>query len=307
MAKPSNTVKLVVTSIIISLIVLAVFVMLFLNFIVPAYQITEEQIYSVMVKLFPILIGLALIQIGVMVAKRGEPEYKDTIDRLSPNAYDSSLYTEPKDDPMARGRVDGSGFGGTAQEPRVIEKEVPVEVIREVPVEVIKKIEVPVEIIREVQVPVEIIKEVPVDKIVIKEVVKEVPVEKIVEKEVIKEIPIEVIKEVPVEVVREVEKAPEMLGFREVLDTETRDAVDMGYDLSLVAVKEGDGRTAESVEAAFEEDTLVFDEGSSIYAILPLYTKEDAEKAAESLEPKKIASVDGRKIGGSVLIEETRF
>ena len=53
--------------------------------------------------------------------------------------------------------------------------------------------------------------------------------------------------------------------------------------------------------------TPVFDEGSSIYAILPLYTKEDAEKAAESLEPKKIASVDGRKIDGSVLIEETRF
>ena len=300
MAKPSNTAKLVVTSIIISLIVLAVFVLLFLSFIVPAYQITEEQIYSVMVKLFPILIGLALIQIGVMVAKRGEPEYKDTIDKLSPNAYDSSLYTEPKDDPMARGRVDASGFGGSSSaEPKVIEKEVPVEVIREVPIEVIKKIEVPVEIIREVQVPVEIIKEVPVDKIVIKEVVKEVPVERIVEKEVI--------KEVPVEVVREVEKAPEMLGFHEVLDTETRDAVEMGYDLSLVAVKEGEGRTAESVEAAFEEDTLVFDEGNSIYAILPLYTKEDAEKASEGLEPKKIASVDGRKIDGSVLLEETRF
>ena len=66
MAKPSNTAKLVVTSIIISLIVLAVFTLLFLSFIVPAYQVTEEQIYSVLVKLFPVLIGLVLIQIGVM-------------------------------------------------------------------------------------------------------------------------------------------------------------------------------------------------------------------------------------------------
>ena len=56
------------------------------------------------------------------------------------------------------------------QSKRVIEKEVPVEVVKEVPVEVIK--EVPVETIREVQVPVEIVKEVPV------EVIKEIPVEK---------------------------------------------------------------------------------------------------------------------------------
>ena len=175
MAKPSNTAKLVVTSIIISLIVLAVFTLLFLSFIVPAYQVTEEQIYSVMTKVFPVLIGLALIQIGVMVAKRGEPEYKDTIDKLSPNAYDSPLYTEPKDDPMARGRVDASVFGEARSqaEPTIIEKEVPVEVIKEVPIEVIKKVEVPVEIIREVQVPVEIIKEVPVE--IIREV--QVPVE----------------------------------------------------------------------------------------------------------------------------------
>ena len=190
MAKPSNTAKLVVTSIIISLIVLAVFTLLFLSFIVPAYQVTEEQIYSVMTKVFPVLIGLALIQIGVMVAKRGEPEYKDTIDKLSPNAYDSPLYTEPKDDPMARGRVDASVFGEARSqaEPTIIEKEVPVEVIKEVPIEVIKKVEVPVEIIREVQVPVEIIKEVPVEKIVEKEVIREVPVEKIVEKEEAKKV-----------------------------------------------------------------------------------------------------------------------
>ena len=79
MATASKTAKLVITSVVISIIVLAVFSLLFIRFIVPAYQITEDQIYSVLTKLFPVLIGLILIQIGVMVAKKGEPEYKDTI------------------------------------------------------------------------------------------------------------------------------------------------------------------------------------------------------------------------------------
>ena len=345
MAKPSNTVKLVVTSIVISLIVLALFTLLFLSFIVPAYQVTEEQIYSVMTKVFPVLIGLALIQIGVMVAKKEEPEYKDTIDKLSPNAYDSPLYTEPKDDPMARGRIDPSLFGEKKAEPVVIEKEVPVEVIKEVPIEVIKKVEVPVEIIREVSVPVEIIKEVPVEKIVEKEVIKEIPVEKIVEKEVIKEVPVEtvvekevpvevikevpvevikqvevpvevvrevpveIIKEIPIEIVKEVEvgKKDEILSFRQALDKEAEDAVSLSYELSLLAVKEESGFTAESIEAVFEEDTMVFEEDSTLYAILPFYSREDTEKAAEDIEEKKIASLDGRDITGEELLQEARF
>ena len=165
MATASKTAKLVITSIVISIIVLAAFTLIFIRFIVPAYQITEDQIYSVLTKLFPVLIGLILIQIGVMAAKKGEPEYKDTIDKLSPNAYDSALYTEPKDDPMLRGKVSPEVFGNAsradaqhAEAVREIIREVPVEVVKEVPVEVIK--EVPVETIREVQVPVEIVKEV---------------------------------------------------------------------------------------------------------------------------------------------------
>ena len=154
MAKPSKTAKLVVTSIVITLIVLAAFTLVFINFIVPAYQITQEQIYSVLTRLFPVLIGLILIQIGVMAAKKGEPEYKDTIDKLSPNAYDSALYTDAKDDPMLRGRIDpevfaaGGASAAAGKEAREIVKEVPVEVVREVPVEVEK----PVEVVKEVEV-----------------------------------------------------------------------------------------------------------------------------------------------------------
>ncbi len=362
MAKPSKTAKLVVTSIVITLIVLAVFSLVFINFIVPAYQITEDQIYTVLTRLFPVLIGLILIQIGVMAAKKGEPEYKDTIDKLSPNAYDSSLYTEPKDDPMLRGKIDPEMFGQSSKpasaEIREVVKEVPVEVVKEVPVEVVREIEVPVEKIKEIQVPVEVIKEVPVEKIVEKEVIKEVPVEKIVEKEVIREVPIEVTKEVPVEIIKEipvdrivekevpvevikevpVEKiiekeipvevvkevpvevikevpietetisAPVLLNFHEVLLEEINAACDMNYDLSLVAIKEREGLTEEAIEASFGEDTLVFSENGCFFALLPLYSKDEAELATEELSPRNVVTLSGSRVEPEELIKEaSRF
>ena len=309
MATASKTAKLVITSVVISIIVLAVFSLLFIRFIVPAYQITEDQIYSVLTKLFPVLIGLILIQIGVMVAKKGEPEYKDTIDKLSPNAYDSALYTEPKDDPMRRGEVRAAVFDtAKADSPktetiREVIREVPVEVVKEVPVEVVK--EVPVETIREVQVPVEVVKEVPVEKIreVPVEVIKEVPVERVVEKVVIREVPIEVIKEVKAVPVA-AEPEPIYYGFHDALRAETEAALDDGYDLSLVAIKERDGLTAETIEAEFGEDTLVFDENGCFFAILPLYSKEEAEVATEELSPRNVVSLEGRNLEPEQFISE---
>ena len=319
MAKPSKTAKLVVTSIVITLIVLAAFSLVFINFIVPAYQITEDQIYSVLTRLFPVLIGLILIQIGVMAAKKGEPEYKDTIDKLSPNAYDSSLYTEPKDDPMLRGKAAPEAFaaGNVRTEVKEVVKEVPVEVVKEVPVEVVREVEVPVERIREIQVPVEVVREVPVEKIVEKEVVREVPIEvvKEVPVEIVKEVPVERIieKEVPVEVIKEIpiEKevaAPEvMLGFHDVLKEEAKAAADMDYDLSIVAIKERDGITEEAVEAVFEEDTLVFNENGCFFAVLPLYTKEEAEKATETLIPRNVVTVKAEIDPAELIKEASRF
>ena len=233
MSKPKSTARLVITSVVISFVVIAVFALVFINFIVPAYQVTEDQIYSVLIKLFPILIGLILIQIGVMIAKRNEDEFADQVDRLPPNAYTKPFESSPKDDPAnisidARQTQEQVPPRPVAEGPvREIVKEVPVEkeVIREVPVEKVVVKEVPVEVIREIEKevpvihevikevpvpssdasPVEIVKEVPVE--VIKEVIREVPaagqvVEKEVPviKEVIKEVPIEIVKEVPVEV-----------------------------------------------------------------------------------------------------------
>ena len=204
MSKSSSSLKIIITSVVISAIVLGIFAVVFLLYLVPAFQITNEQIYNVLIKLFPVVIGLILVQIGIVAGKMHDQDFSDKVDKLSPNAYDKPLYNEASDDPMDKGGVDLGAFDRQPVE-KIVEKEV----IKEVPVEVVKEVikEVPVEVVKEVtrEVPIEIVKE------VIKEVIKEVPVEK--ESETVREIevPVEVIREVPVDVVREVEKVVEKI------------------------------------------------------------------------------------------------
>ncbi len=222
MAKAKKTWKLVLISVILSVLILAAFTAVFMKLIVPAYNISEEQVYSVMTKALPILIGLVFIEIALISSRRGEEDYRENIDKLAPNAYDSPLYTAPVDDPVSQKSPSSAEFNTRTETVvkevikevpveviREVVKEVPVEVIREVPVEVEVPKEVPVEVVKEVvkEVPVEVVKEVPVE--VIKEVEK--PVEVI--KEVVREVPVEVIKEVekPVEVIKEVEKPVEVI------------------------------------------------------------------------------------------------
>lgn len=72
------------------------------RYILPLYSINQEQIYEVLVKLFPLLIGLVMIEIGVLVARKRDEDFADEIDKLPPNAYDKPLYTLPGDDPLHR-------------------------------------------------------------------------------------------------------------------------------------------------------------------------------------------------------------
>lgn len=86
---------------------LTVFILLVLLFVasrylLPLYSINQEQIYDVLVKLFPLLIGLVMIEIGVLVAHKRDEDFADNIDKLPPNAYDKPLYTLPGDDPLHR-------------------------------------------------------------------------------------------------------------------------------------------------------------------------------------------------------------
>ncbi len=317
MAKAKNTWKLVLTSVVLSILILAAFTAVFINLIVPSYNISREQIYTVLTRALPILIGLLFIEIAVVSSSRGDDSYKDNIDKLAPNAYDSPLYTNPVDDPISP----KSPQGGEYNVPKT--ESVVKEVIKEVPVEVVKEVvkEVPVEVVREVPVEVEVIKEVPVE--VVKEVVKEVPVEVIrevevpvikegeliirenytpieikVKEEVVVEKPVEVVKEVPVEVEKEVEKEQEdeeYLSFRDALDEEIREAQSVGYPLTLVAVN---GNEEEKLSSVFEAPSF-FDNGNT-YIILPYTRKKDIARKAKVAEVN-VLEMDNKSTADSML------
>lgn len=301
MARARKTWKLVLISIILSILILAAFTAVFIRFIVPAYNISRDQVYNVLTKALPILIGLVFLEIALISSRRGDNEYKDNIDKLAPNAYDTGLYTSPVDDPKEKGTRTNEEFDMTKKETVVRE------VIKEVPVEVVKEVvkEVPVEVVREVPVEVEVIKEVPVE--VVKEVVREVPVEVIKEvpeanpkgpeiiiknnytpveikipEEVVVEKPVEVVVEKPVEVEVEKEVPTEeevYLTFREALNEEIKAAKDGGYPLVLIALKGSDGT---QVEASFDSPSFV--ENGYVYTILPYTRKKDVLRKAKLLE-----------------------
>lgn len=309
MAKASNVWKLIVLSVVISLVVLAVFTAVFITMIVPAYNITRDQVYAVLSRALPILIGLILLEIGLLIGKKSDAETKDTIDKLTPNSYDSWLYSKPADDPLSRGDINSDasfGMKNNQTEVKEVIKEVPVEVVKEVPVEIIKEVEkpieikVPVEVIKEVQVPVEVIKEVPVE--VVREVVKEVPVE--VVKEVIKEVPVEVVKEVPVEVEKPVYTPEEKVyNFREALDEELSEGAKENYPVTLVGFGNIDQLNAK-IERALGSNTLYFTEDGITYAILPFYETEDAERATRLFMNKRIVTQKGKKVSVSSMISQ---
>ena len=314
MAKAKKTWKLVLISVILSVLILAAFTAVFMKLIVPAYNITQEQIYSVMTKALPILIGLVFIEIALISSRKGEEDYRENIDKLAPNAYDSPLYTAPVDDPTAPKSPTGADLNTKTETivkevikevpvevVREVVKEVPVEVIREVPVEVEVPKEVPVEVIKEVvkEVPVEVVKEVPVE--VVKEVEK--PVEVI--KEVVREVPVEVIKEVekPVEVIKEVEKEVEVpaaeeevtYSFEEALKEEIAEAKKTGYPLTLVSVS---GKSEEEVEKAL--DAPSFAQGDALCVILPYTRAKDVQKKVRLLGGKSV-EMDSKSTAESML------
>ena len=336
MAKAKKTWKLVLISVILSVLILAAFTAVFMKLIVPAYNISEEQVYSVMTKALPILIGLVFIEIALISSRRGEEDYRENIDKLAPNAYDSPLYTAPVDDPVSQKSPSSAEFNTRTETVvkevikevpveviREVVKEVPVEVIREVPVEVEVPKEVPVEVVKEVvkEVPVEVVKEVPVEVIkevekpveVIKEVVREVPVEVIkeVEKpvEVIKEVekPVEVIKEVvkevPVEIIKEVEKEVEVPTAEPEVTYSFEEAL---KEEIAEAKKVGYPLTLVSVKGKSEEevekalDAPSFAHGDALCVILPYTRAKDVQKKVRLLGGKSV-EMDAQSTAESML------
>jgi hypothetical protein len=212
------------------------------RFLLPLYDINQEMLYGLLVKLFPLLIGLVMIEIGVLVARRRDEDYADQVDKLPPNAYDKPFYTLPHDDP-AHLHSDQLAFGQQKVE-SVSQKVQPVEIQEE-------KLEIEPVIKPVVAMP-RIERDIEVQKVVEPAVAEEPVAEQIVYK----------------------------TDFASILSVELDNSKDMDYDLTLVLIEVTEGPASlianklmmQSGELAYSF-TL---EGSRIAMVLPFYNADEA-------------------------------
>ena len=107
--------RTVVATVIVTLVILAALSYATLKYIAPAYQLNQNKIYQVAVKVFPLILGITLIAIASVLASGSDEEDED--DKLPPNSYDASLFDEPKDDPTSKADVSEPATDNAPSEP----------------------------------------------------------------------------------------------------------------------------------------------------------------------------------------------
>ncbi len=89
------------TALITVLVVLVIFAALTfaaIKYFIPLYQVSQSEVYSWAVKIFPLLIGITLIVIASMLGQNDNDDESEE-DKLPPNAYEHQLFENPADDP----------------------------------------------------------------------------------------------------------------------------------------------------------------------------------------------------------------
>lgn len=261
------------------------------RFLLPLYDINQEMLYGILVKLFPLLIGLVMIEIGVLVARRRDEDYADQVDKLPPNAYDKPFYKLPNDDP-AHLHSDQLAFGQQKVE-EVQQRVQPVEIIEEkLELEPIKAVEPVLPLKTAVQ------------PVVVAE--KEPEVQKVAEI---------VQYEKPV-----IEEVVYKTDFDSILSAELDNSKDMDYDLTLVLIDVTEGPAsliANKLMMLSGELAYSFSlEGGKIAMVLPFYNADEARSFTLSMieSCKKefsgsslqigFASRNGRMIDSTQLLHE---
>lgn len=89
----------IVISFIVTIVILLAGVYLATQYLLPQVEWDQDQLFSFFVKVFPLLLGLIMIEIGVVISKKRDEDFADDIDKLPPNAYDRPFYALPQDDP----------------------------------------------------------------------------------------------------------------------------------------------------------------------------------------------------------------
>ncbi|HRV23937.1 MAG TPA: hypothetical protein P5046_01855 [Sphaerochaeta sp.] len=264
----------IVISFIVTIIILLAGVYLATQYLLPQVEWDQDQLFSFFVKVFPLLIGLIMIEIGVVISKKRDEDFADEIDKLPPNAYDRPFYALPQDDP-AFIRNDEVIY---AQAPVLEEATFTEAVLSEEPAleraaEVILPLDLPqVEEEPEVVVAEPIVETVEAEKL-----------EPVVEEALPYQAPRD---EISIAIDEGIIQVYEM-DFNSILELELESANDLNYDLTVVIVRVTEG----PVEAIAQK--LVRQSGDLSYTftleddvigiILPFYNGEEARTFTLSL------------------------
>lgn len=264
-------------SFIVTIVILLVGVYLATQYLLPQVEWDQAQLFSFFVKVFPLLIGLIMIEIGVVISKKKDEYFADDVDKLPPNAYDRPFYALPQDDP-AFIRNEEIIY---AQAPVLDEATFTEAVLSEEPI-----VERAAEVILPLDLPqVEEEPEVVVSEPVVESVAVQVE-EKIAEEAPPVAAPFPVVEEVAASEEEEVLQFYEM-DFDSILGLELESANDLNYDLTVVIARVTEGPVEAIAQKLIRQSgdlSYIFTlEDDVIGIILPFYNGEEARTFTLSL------------------------
>ncbi len=99
MSKQTGYARNIFFSIVISLVILLALGFLSIKYLVPIYDLQTKDIYQFLIYLLPVLLGLALIEIGSIIASKHDDLVEHDEDLLPKNSYDAPLFNTINDDP----------------------------------------------------------------------------------------------------------------------------------------------------------------------------------------------------------------
>lgn len=89
---------IIVISALATMLVLVVLSYVLITYVLPYYKVSAEILYSVLIRLLPIIIGLILVQIAIIIHPPQVPKDTDQSDTLEKDDYTRPLYNLPREE-----------------------------------------------------------------------------------------------------------------------------------------------------------------------------------------------------------------
>ena len=89
---------IIVISALATMLVLLVLSYVLITYVLPYYKISAETLYSVLIRLLPILIGLVLVQVAIIIHPPQVPKDTDRMDALEKDDFTGPLFNLPKEE-----------------------------------------------------------------------------------------------------------------------------------------------------------------------------------------------------------------